>query len=304
MGKLSNMLEILLILHKREKVKARELANRFGLSEKQIRRYINEIDLSGIAITSSVGRYGGYSLFNKELILPLKDEISDEEKLLIKLISSDNGISISEMYSSLEIYFKDETINHLISSNESSNDIKTLIKIHTAIKDKKIIEIEYIHTNKKCIKKTIHPYFTFKKYNTWYLVAYDNYHKTCIKLKIKRFINIKSLNESYRINQDLYDSEKSIIKTNVGVYNTGEEYFIRLKLSKSLSWAIDDYLEGEITTLNESDKYITIEFKTSNLNEIKRQILYLGSKCTVESPKELIAIISNEANLILAHYQN
>ena len=60
--KIDRMLEIVFILMNQDKVSARNLSERFGVSVRTIQRDMESLSLAGVPVTSLGGREGGYAI--------------------------------------------------------------------------------------------------------------------------------------------------------------------------------------------------------------------------------------------------
>ena len=61
MSKLSNCLYMIELLHARGKMRISELAELLEVKERMVRIYRDDIEMAGIKIETTKGRYGGYS---------------------------------------------------------------------------------------------------------------------------------------------------------------------------------------------------------------------------------------------------
>ena len=63
MSKFSNILKMINILEgAKEPIKKKDIAKELGVSERMIRKYIEDIEVAGIKIISTPGRYGGIKI--------------------------------------------------------------------------------------------------------------------------------------------------------------------------------------------------------------------------------------------------
>ncbi|PJI07107.1 MULTISPECIES: helix-turn-helix transcriptional regulator [Clostridium] len=62
MNKIAKAFKIIELLHREEKLTAKQLAFRLRLSERTIRKYIVDLEDAGIYINTIYGRNGGYTI--------------------------------------------------------------------------------------------------------------------------------------------------------------------------------------------------------------------------------------------------
>ena len=85
--KIDRMLEIVFLLMNQEKVSARNLSERFGVSVRTIQRDMESLSLAGVPVTSLGGREGGYTILPSFRIK--NGEVKEEEQqLIVKALQS------------------------------------------------------------------------------------------------------------------------------------------------------------------------------------------------------------------------
>jgi len=288
MSKLSNMLKMLFILNKRDLVKISELSNRLEVSPKQIRRYRDELDMSGIFVESLTGKYGGYRLIDKNQHIPLVTNISEQEEKMIDLISRKDYLDIKEMYSSIASFLSNDDMRAISLNNLEPNLFYGLIQMHESIKENKVLELEYMY-NDNPLEFTFSPYFTFQKYGVWYVLGKSGYNNKIIQLRIERIINLKQSTQTYELSSNEVNMYKNRIKKTVGIYLNEKQYKIKIESSALSKNDLEGLLECSIQ--EENNLY---SFNSYSLPEVKRKLMSLGSLVLVKEPMELINMIINE----------
>lgn len=296
MSKLSNMLKMLFILNKRDLVKISELSNTLEVSPKQIRRYRDELDMSGIYIESLTGKYGGYRLLDRNLHIPLIDHITEQEEKIIDLISRKDYLDIKDMYTAISSFFSNDSMNSVSLYNQSPKLFYSLIQVHEGIKSNRVTELTYLY-NDKPLEFKFSPYFTFQKYGVWYVLGKSGYNNKIVQLRIERIEEIQLSSETFILPTSEVDMYKNKIKKTVGVYLNEKGYTVKL-ITTSLSSA---ELEGLLEcTIKEDNNHLC--FETFSLSETKRKLMSLGSMIVVKEPKSLIAMIKNDIKAMKENY--
>jgi len=303
MSKLANMLNMILLLKRNGKMKINELSYEIGVSPRQIRSYYNDLEQSGIYIKSETGKNGGYSLEDSDFKIPFQITLNESDKLLMQILSTSFNLNVKEAYDQFKFFVTSEEFKHIFTKSSSIEEIRHLIIIHKAINGLNVLKIDYLLNSGKRIEKTIYPYFTFQRYDNWYLLGFDSYHNKAIRLKLGRMISIESLDKQFKINQNLYKLEKTQIEKNIGVYNTGKSYEVILELDNELQWAIEDVFNNNVEVLDKHINSITVKLHTSSLKEIRRSILFLGKKCKVIKPKALQQLLLEELKSMSERYE-
>lgn len=93
-GKLNNALSMLAILRSRTRVTRKEIAEILEVSEREVTRYKDDLEVAGVRINSIRGKYGYYELDNEDYLLNLN--LSDNELVTLDMASN---------------YFKDQQVH-------------------------------------------------------------------------------------------------------------------------------------------------------------------------------------------------
>lgn len=294
MSKLANMLNMLLLLKRNGKMKIGDLSYELGVSPRQIRSYSSDLEQSGIFIKSETGKNGGYSIEDEDFKIPFELMMNNSDKVLIEILASNMDLDVKNAYNQFKAFVTSHEMTHIFTSTVSIDEIRHLMQLYLAITERNVVQIDYLMNHDFQIKKTLHPYFSFKRYNNWYILGFDPFHKKPIMMKLNRMLKVSMLPEKYIIDKSVLETEKKRLENQVGIYNTGKVFEVILRLEKSIKWALDNLLIGDIETMEENERNFTIKFKTSSIKELKRQILYLGSECMVIKPASLIQLIQQE----------
>ena len=125
MSKFSNVLKMINILKgAKEPIKRKDIAEQLGVSERMIRKYVEDIEEGGIKIISTPGRYGGLRIeedpqeqnkkFNLDEIIYLKTIIDLNKKEVIQKIEYlTNEFNLNE--DNTTINFLNIQLNNILS---------------------------------------------------------------------------------------------------------------------------------------------------------------------------------------------
>jgi len=192
---INRLLEIVYILLNQKSVTAKQLAERFSVSQRTIYRDIDTLSLAGIPVYTEKGKGGGISLLS-EFVLS-KSILSDKEQneILSALqgltnmgtVDSDHALQkLSAVFSKsvtnwLEVDFSDWNY----SNAEIFYDLKTAILEH------RIIEFEYYGASGETTHRCIEPVQLWFKSKNWYIKGY------CLKRKNMRLFKLTRIRELY-----------------------------------------------------------------------------------------------------------
>lgn len=269
MSKISQELKVLLYLNDNSRrsrwVTINEIANYLEISDRQARRYLEDLNLiTDIHIETKLGRNGGYRLetsLDKGLEMP-------ENLVLAMSIAMRRNERIEKVLSELPNYVICERVegdNYL--DNETLDKLDILLK---AIKNQKEINVIYDKYNSKYY---LQPYKIFFTNRTYYLCAVDVKEEKLKKYDVKSISNIQELG-SFKIQKKVLEEINANLH-NYGV-KTGVQTTLRVKCdSKEVLNKFDKYFEGKG---EKNDEELTYVVKSGSENELFYPLFRIGTK--------------------------
>lgn len=298
MQSLYNALKMLSILESREIVKIKELSERLEVSERQVRRYKRDLEDVGVHLSSLSGKNGGLKLENK--VIDMDINMVGDENIPFMSVIQDFLQSNKKEDEDISSVFK----NILVNRRMSSKNISKLEKINSLIEEKKKITLTYLSPNSGKVKRTIHPYYIYQSYDSYYLIGYDETKDDIRIFKIKRIISIEALDEKFKVDERLLARSKKSLKNSLGVF-PGKNYKLKLKVDKdTIQYFEEDFAKFDYKKELEKDGNYTVEFSISGIKEITKYIMKEGSKIIVIEPIELKEMIVRETKKVLDNYDN
>lgn len=196
--KLDRLMSILVVLLRRERVRAKELAEMFEVSVRTILRDINTLDLAGIPIVTYQGLGGGIGIaegFRLDKSILTGDEmatiITALRSLTTTISSSKHEILIEKFKNTLsttQANLLNSKVNHFIV-DLSPWDVNPQLKekvdaLHQAIENCR--EICFTYTDSEGVRtyRTIEPYSLVLKAQKWYIYGW------CLKRKDFRLFKL------------------------------------------------------------------------------------------------------------------
>ena len=234
MSKISQELKVLLYLNDKYKrtewIKIKEVADYLEVSDRQARRYLDDLGLiDGIIIETKQGRYGGYHLAK-----PLSQGFMMPEQFALALsIAMKRNERIEEVLTTLPNYVVTERV---IGDNQISNEIFDKLEVLLkAIQNQKEIIFNY-----KIFEKPtyVQPYKIVYTNKTYYLWAINKGEVK--KYDVADISEIKSLG-SFRLNRKVAVEIQTLL-SRYGISNKGKTATLRVKCK-------------DLETLNDFDKY-------------------------------------------------
>lgn len=280
--KIDRLMSIIMVLNNRERVTAKELAQKYEVSVKTIQRDMEAIDRAGIPVVSYQGKDGGYGIL-KEYKIDRSSLRREDMYLITKLLEGLNHAyevaeisALKEKFAAISGDAPERDQLH-VDFSSWSNQEKTKQKlgtIHQAFLEKKQVVFSYHNLQGQVSHRTAEPVKLIFKGFHWYLAAYC-VEKAAMRLfKVKRMRNM-AFGAPYLKQRD-FPTEELLNDRNDRITN------MRFKISKSFLNKIDDYFD-EYTCIAEE----VIEVSLPLDEWLYSLILGFGSSVEVLQPPEL-----------------
>lgn len=209
--KIDRLLGIVMFLMNREKVSARQLAQRFDVSIRTIQRDIDSLTLAGIPIYAEQGVKGGYALLDNYCLDYQLMTFKEYLYIMKALQSLSSGVENQAIENALEKVMalvpaekkkvlKEEAAHMTVDLGvlrESDTVNFNVDFLHNAIKKKQTIEIQYTAADTKCTNRIIDPLMITFKWHAWYLLAYCHLRKDYRLFRVSRIREISSTEEKF-----------------------------------------------------------------------------------------------------------
>lgn len=182
-----NIIKMIRILQNESCVSGQELAFRLGVSVKTIQKYKMDLEKMHIFIETKKGRYGGYYL--DSAVLELHSALTEEElKALIDArpyLERDRNFKQALAYhSAVDKVIQNERMANVIKNKGSIAKLNNagfrggferikLEKLQVAIRDQKIVFIEFQSDNLGMEDALVHPYGLIQLDGRFILVAFS-----------------------------------------------------------------------------------------------------------------------------------
>jgi len=296
MSKISNALLMLFYLNNKSTyIQISELADYLEVSDREVRRYRDDLEMAGFYIESKQGRNGGYRLMN-DVVLTMN--INHIKQLIHYQTSSYDYLTNLSKEQFLEVIQELKNQNFITNQILDEQRVEKLIKINFSIKLKYRVEIEYQVNKSFSVKQLIEPYIIKEIRNQHYLFAiHDNILKT---YRIDNIINIKLKEEQFRINQIILNKE--LDESAYGIYRTGNKEKVVFEIFGKMNDYTQEAFEGKLKIIEERLKSTIYEFETYNLHECLYVLLSMGSSIKIISPPAMIDIYRKEINKIKKYF--
>ena len=192
---INRLFEIVYILLERSTVTAKELAERFEVSQRTIYRDVETLSQTGIPIYTSQGKGGGISLL-PEFILNKAVLTETEKRDILASMRAVTALSLSADHSALQKLQSllgkkncDWIEVDFSSWGHFGNDAETFEMIKTAILEKRTLRFLYASGKAEKLPREVCPLKLLFKGAAWYVYAYCDLRKDYRFFKLRRIEN-------------------------------------------------------------------------------------------------------------------
>lgn len=200
----SRLFQIVYLLIEKPHMTAKELAERFEVSERTIYRDVNKLAIAGIPVYTNQGKNGGISLLPD--YVPDKTVLTIEEKS--KILESLNALNEvvgfhgeKDAAAKLQSFFGEEYQDWIeiefSSWGNHKADAEIFHQIKNAILQHQYLEITYSGNKQVITQRKIKPLKLCFKDQAWYLYAYCCLREDYRFFKLRRIFEIKFLDEHF-----------------------------------------------------------------------------------------------------------
>ncbi len=304
--KLEIIIGILFTLLSRRKISVGELARKFGVSERTISRYLDEMTVAGIPIDIARGAAGGVSIpdsFKLPKGLFTREEYAQTAAAMLAMIGQTHDSVLESAYGKLIAQSKTEKFDTALSGNilvdsgtwgDERNFSDKLTIVDRAIEECEALEIDYFDRAGEGTRRTIWPHLLIYKQNIWYVWAFCTLRKGFRTFRVGRMRNLTATGEVFE--------KIPFTREDIPLNFWRNERIAEVKLQiapEKLPYA-EDWL-GVDNIYKEGGEYFA-ELVLPDDEALVGNILSAGSGITVISPPALAERIKKEAEKISASY--
>lgn len=197
MSKITNALLMMKLLSNGKVYSVKELSEELGVTERMVRNYKEQLEMSGYIIESFKGPGGGYfinknnfmniNFFNKydlEVLDRIENEVIINDNELNKDFTELNK-KLHSIYNSNKVLSEYKDVNVLISKNDEKIEI-----INNCINNKNNLLIDYLGSSGKITKREIIPINVFEFENNIYVTAFCKLRGAIRHFSLDKILNM------------------------------------------------------------------------------------------------------------------
>lgn len=296
----NRLFEIVYVLLDKKTVTAKELAERFEVSQRTIYRDIDILSAAGIPVYTSKGKSGGISLLDNFVLN--KSLLSEKEQRdILASLQSLNALKVSDVEPVIQKLAAIFNINNTSwididfsrwGSNNAEREKFNILK--NAILNKEVISFDYYSTYGEKTTRTVEPVRLMFKGQGWYLYGFCRAKQDFRLFKIRRIKNLAVSTDTFQ--REIFEYNLSNSKDN----DRNAIKFV-IKVEEKMAYRLYDEFEQENITRNSDGSFtVTAEFPEDEW--VYGYILSYGNYAEVLEPEYLRVIIQSKLEESIKKY--
>jgi predicted DNA-binding transcriptional regulator YafY len=292
-----------------------DLAERLGVDERTVRRYVGRLIDLDIPVESVRGRYGGYRLASGYRMPPLM--LSDDEALAVLLglvagrraglatatdtASETATAKVRRVLPERLVRRLDAVLGSLVFTTapgeSAAPQSEVLLSIADAVRRHRPISIRYTAADGRRSERTLHPYGLVAHSGRWYVTGVDTAIGEDRTLRLDRIAGVTTLPGSFESPADL-DPAKRVL---TGLAATPYRHEVTLRIQATVE-QIRTRLPVGLATVEESPTagWFRVELRAERLDWVPGVLASLDWPFVIERPDELRDLVAALADR-LAH---
>jgi len=294
---INRLFEIIYTLLDKDTSTTRELAEKFGVSTRTIRRDIDTLSLAGIPIYTIKGKGGGVKLL-PNFILNKSILSENEQNEILTALHGLANIKPDEAQGALtrlSTLFNKTATNWLEVDFSDWDSTNGFDKFKNAILERRVTEFDYYNSYGEKTFRRVEPVQLLFKYRSWYLKGFCLTKHGMRMYKLTRVHNLVVTSEYFPVRE--YDAPTQDAHAD----DTRPQITFKLRISPERTFRVfDDFAEGMVEKQPDGSFIVTRTYPEDDW--VYSYILSFGKYAEVLEPPHLREIIKAEAKNILHHY--
>ena len=297
--KIFRAIEITTLLLNREKITARELADRFGVSVRTIYRDIDALSSAGVPVYTNRGTGGGISLMEGYTLNKALLSKSESDGLLVALqaLGATSYPEANAILGKISSIFKSNQTHDWIEvdfegwSNKVNEENK-FTKFRDAIINNQVVSFDYVNGNGDTSSRSAEPVKLIFNTYTWYLIAYCLKRGSYRMFRLSRIKNLQ-ITQQHFVKREIQEQDKQ--------YNYPPFVELELRCDNKVLNRLYDNFDGQFINKNDDGSY-SLTVPVPEDEWLYGFILSLGAHAEVLEPKHIRKIIKDRAREIAKIY--
>jgi predicted DNA-binding transcriptional regulator YafY len=314
----TRLLSIILILQSRGTLKAGELAEELGVSERTVHRYMAMLDELGIPIYSERGPYGGFSLVRGYKLPPLIFTPEEATALYLgaELVKEIWGAAYQDAIVAATAKLDNVLPEDLLQEVEQAQRgllvtgwlrrdygpwEPLLAELRRCVARRRQVMAVYQSFRQELTQRAIDPYALALQWGNWYLVGYCHLRGGLRTFRVDRFQHIQPTGQTFEIPPD-FSAREYLLR--MADERPASYYRITVRFEADVAHLVRERREKWQHLAENEDGSVLLTFDASDLGWPCRWVLGYQDRATVLSPPELAAMVRDAARAVAARYDD
>jgi predicted DNA-binding transcriptional regulator YafY len=312
----TRLFSIIFLLQSRGTLKACELAEELGVSERTIHRYMGMLDEMGIPIYSERGPYGGFSLVRGYKLPPLV--FTPEEATVLYLGSElvqqvwgasyyDAAVAATAKLDNVlpEALLQEvkQAQRGLVVTGWLRRDYgpwaPILDDLRRCVARRRQVRLIYQSFRQEVTERTVDPYALALQWGHWYLAGFCHLRGSLRTFRVDRIQKIEPTPETFELPSGF--SARAYLQRMADERPT-TYYRVVVRFEPEAAHIVRERREAWQDLTEHDDGSVTLAFDASDLAWPCRWVLTYQDRATVVGPPELTAMVRDAAQSIAARY--
>lgn len=297
---MNRLFEIVYVLLNKERVTAKELSERFGVSKRTIYRDIDSLSIAGIPVYTEKGKGGGISLLpgftlNKSL---LTEQEQEDIISALQALEAINPRETAQALTKLSTVFNKKLVNWIdVDFSDWSRRNDTLFnKLKTAIFNRTVVVFDYYSTKEVKTNRKVEPIQLLFKHRAWYLKGFCLSRHDIRLFKLTRIKNLVLTEERFN------ERSSSMFLFGASQNENNCNYIeLRLKIEPEMAYRVYDEFEPQnIEKLADGSFIVTVVFPEDEW--VNGYIMSFGEYIEVIEPVHIRELIQKRLERAFKKY--
>jgi predicted DNA-binding transcriptional regulator YafY len=314
----TRLFSIIFLLQSRGTLKANELAEELGVSERTVHRYMGMLDEMGIPIYSERGPYGGFSLVRGYKLPPLVFTPEEATVLYLgaELVQDIWGASYRDAAVAARAKLDNVLPEALLQEVKQAQRglvvtgwfrrdygpwAPVLDDLHRCVARRRQVQLVYQSFHQEVTRRTVDPYALALQWGHWYLVGYCHLRGELRTFRVDRIQNIEPTSETFDVPPGF--SAREYLQR-MAEERPAAFYRVVVRFDSEVAHIVRERRDEWQELIEHHDGSVTLAFDASDLAWPCRWVLTYQDKATVVGPPELATMVREAAQAIAARYNN
>jgi predicted DNA-binding transcriptional regulator YafY len=312
----TRLISIILMLQSRGTLKACDLAEELGVSERTIHRYMGMLDELGIPIYSERGPYGGFSLVRGYKLPPLVFSPEEATALYLgtELVKDIWGASYQDAVvaatAKLDNVLPEALLQEVKQAQRSlvvtgwlRRDYgpwaPILDDLRRSVARRRQVRMIYQSFRQEITERVLDPYALALQWGNWYVIGYCHLRGDMRTFRVDRVQAVEPTGAVFVIPAG-FSAREYLLR--MAEERPTTYYQISVRFEQEVAHIVRQRLEEWQRLEEHDDGSVTLSFEASDLAWPCRWVLTYQDKATVIAPQELANLVRDTARAIAARY--